>query len=64
MKYTIYDNWNKEVLHTFNKKKECENWIIDGLMSCEGAERDHYVSMLGQLKSGEKTLCYWEGWSR
>lgn len=60
MRYTIYDNWNNQVLHTFNRKKDCKDWLLHGMFVCEGAERDHYVYMLIQFEEGKKTLCYWE----
>lgn len=42
----------------FKNKKEAKSWIMDGLMGCEGAERDHYVSLLQQLEMGLDRLDY------
>lgn len=52
----IRDNWSK----TFNSKKAAKIWIMNGLMSTDGAEQSHYVSMLLQLEAGETTLDYWK----
>lgn len=60
MKYVVFDNNLAKILKSFKTKKEIYDWIMIGLYVCEGAERDHYVSMLNQLNRGKKTLCYWE----
>ena len=31
---------------------------MEGMFSCEGSERDRYVSMLGQLYEGRANLNY------
>lgn len=46
------------VLRSFSSKKAAKAWIMRGMCSCEGAEQEHYVLMLGQLESGETTLYY------
>ena len=60
MKYVIFDNELARILRSFKTKKDCRGWLMEGLYACQGAERDHYVSMLQQLDCGKKTLCYWE----
>ena len=40
------------------ERDEVYNWIIDGLRGTQGAERDHYVSLLLQLEGGKKMLDY------
>lgn len=40
-------------------KKNCKEWILDGLYKTEGAEQEHYVNMLRQLDMGKKTIGYW-----
>lgn len=44
----------------FSGRKAAREWIMEGLFGCDGAERDHYVSMLGQLEAGRSNLDYWE----
>lgn len=61
MKITIKDIDNKGgvyTLRTFSSKKDARTWIMEGLRSCEGAEREHYVDMLMQLEGGATTLYY------
>ena len=61
MKVTIKNINNKGeeyVLRSFSSKKAAKAWIMRGMCSCEGAEQEHYVLMLGQLESGETTLYY------
>jgi len=60
MRYVIFDNYRAEIIRSFSNKKDCRDWVMSGMFSCEGAEREHYVNMLGQLENGKKTLSYWE----
>lgn len=45
-------------LKTFRSVKSAETWLMEGMFSCEGSERDRYVSMLGQLYEGRAILNY------
>jgi hypothetical protein len=59
MRYFIIDNLNgNKTLQTFRNKKDCRAWLMKGLYETDGAERDHYVSMLSQLDMGKKVLEY------
>lgn len=61
MKVTIrkYDNKGEDVeLRSFNTKRAARIWIIHGILSCEGAEQEHYASMLRQLDDGKTTVYY------
>jgi len=61
MKYCVIDNMRgNEVIVSFGNKRECREWLMEGMYGCEGAERDHYVSMLQQLDHGKRTLEYWD----
>lgn len=42
----------------FRSRKAAKEWIMEGLVGCEGAEREHYVNMLVELESGKNTLTY------
>ena len=42
----------------FHSEEECLLWLLDGITSTEGAERDHYANMLGQMKKGKRVLFY------
>lgn len=46
------------ILRRFPNSKKCREWLMDGIMSCEGAERDHYVNMLQRLEAGDRRLYY------
>ena len=46
------------LLRSFSSKKSARAWIMQGMFETEGAERDHFVSMLEQLECGETTLFY------
>ena len=59
-RYMTFDNRTLKPIKLFNKKKDVENHLIDGLMSTEGAESDHFKYMLRQLYFGRKILLYWE----
>lgn len=48
----------RRVIHTFATGVSCREWIMRGLNACEGAEREHYASLLSQLESGEHELSY------
>lgn len=54
----INNKGEEYVLRSFSSKKAAKAWIMRGMCSCEGAEQEHYVLMLGQLESGETTLYY------
>jgi hypothetical protein len=61
MKVVIKDINSKGGVYTlrsFSSKKAAKAWIMRGMCSCEGAEQEHYVMMLGQLEAGETTLYY------
>ena len=45
----------------FNSRKSAREWIMSGLFSCEGAERDHYVDMLSQLEESENKVLDYSG---
>lgn len=59
MKYAIYDEHLAQVLTGFDRKSDCRNWLMEGMFGTDGAEREHYCDMLGQLESGRTTLLYW-----
>lgn len=56
--YTIVDRYQSDWKKTFKSATECKAWLMEGLMACEGAERDHYVDMLTEFMSGNTTLHY------
>jgi len=58
MKYCIIDTDRFNIIKSFKTKKECRAWLMEGMFSCEGAERDHYVNMLSELECGKKSLKY------
>ena len=59
MRYFIIDNLNgNRTLQSFRSKRDCRSWLMDGLYGTDGAERDHYVSMLSQLDMGKMVLEY------
>lgn len=59
MRYFIIDNLDKNrTLQTFRNKKDCRAWLMEGLCGTDGAEQEHYVSMLMQLDEGKKVLEY------
>jgi len=59
MRYFIIDNLDgNRTLQSFKSKKDCRAWLMEGLYGTDGAERDHYVSMLSQLDMGKKVLEY------
>ena len=53
---SVVDRWNSKWKRTFKTAAEAEDWLLDGMASCEGAERDHYVNMMMELKGGAKIL--------
>lgn len=57
-KYKIIDRYNRDWSKEFSSKKECLEWVLEGMRSCDGAERDHYVDMLMELQTGATTLHY------
>lgn len=55
---TVYFSKTGADERVFRNKTEAKSWIMAGLMGCEGAERDHYVSLLQQLEMGLDRLDY------
>lgn len=56
--YAIVDVDGFTVIKAFRTKRECRAWLMDGMFSCEGSERDRYVNMLAELECGKKSLTY------
>lgn len=42
----------------FKNKTLAKRWLTKGMLSCEGSERDRYVSMYAQLEAGSRCLDY------
>ena len=42
----------------FSSRTKAREWIMSGIFGCDGAERDHYVSLLIQLDAGLTLLDY------
>lgn len=58
-KYRIHFHYNKPMPpREFSSRAGVMEWIMDGMRSTEGAERDHYVDLLLQLDRGRKELNY------
>ena len=63
--FEVYDRRNSEkrepegLLRRFPNADKCREWLMDGIKSCEGAERDHYVNMLTAMESGDHRLYYY-----
>ena len=63
--FEVYDRWNSAkrepegLLRRFPNADKCREWLMDGIKSCEGAERDRYVNMLRAMKSGDHRLYYY-----
>ena len=63
--FEVYDRWNSAkrepegLLRRFPNADKCREWLMDGIKSCEGAERDRYVNMLQAMKSGDHRLYYY-----
>lgn len=55
---TVFFGKTRAPEKTFNGEAAAREWIMGGLMGCEGAERDHYVSLLQQLEMGLDRLDY------
>lgn len=58
MKYCIINTDRFTILRSFKTKRECLDFLELGMLSCEGSERERYVSMIVQLKDGKKSLKY------
>lgn len=61
MKIVIKRYGNKseaQLLRSFSSRKAACIWITEGLFCTEGAEQEHYASMLEQLESGKTTIFY------
>ena len=56
--YSIVFKNEKIQPKVFRSKRDCWNFLLDGLYATEGAESEHYLSMMKQLESGCKTLVY------
>ena len=63
--FEVYNRWNSAkrepegLLRRFPNADKCREWLIDGIKSCEGAERDRYVNMLQAMESGDHRLYYY-----
>ena len=57
-KYTVFASQRYFPEKTFSTKKSIRSWIMEGLRGTEGAERDHYVSMLLQLDEVKTRIDY------
>lgn len=58
MTYKIIDSRSATFEKTFATKSSCKAWLMEGMMACDGAERDHYVGMLCQMDEGKNILDY------
>ena len=38
----------------WDSREEAENFFLEGVMCCEGSERDRYATILSKLMSGRK----------
>ena len=57
-KYTItFGKMDKDMV--FKSRAAAKRWIVEGLFGTEGAESEHYASLLGQLAEGRTVLDYW-----
>ena len=63
--FEVYYRWNSAkrepegLLRRFPNADKCREWLMSGIRSCEGAERDHYVNMLTAMESGDHRLYYY-----
>lgn len=63
--FEVYDHWNSSkcqpvrLIRRFPNADKCREWLMDGIKSCEGAERDRYVNMLQAMESGDHRLYYY-----
>ena len=63
--FEVYDRWNSAkrepegLLRRFPNADKCREWLMSGIRSCNGAERDHYVNMLKAMESGNHRLYYY-----
>ena len=63
--FEVYERWNSArrepegLLRRFPNADKCREWLMSGIRSCEGAERDHYVKMLQAMESGNHRLYYY-----
>ena len=58
MCYTIIDSRCGTFRKDFATKSSCKAWLMEGIMGCDGAERDHYVGMMCQMEEGKSILDY------
>ena len=47
VKVRVYGKWKK-----FKSRIDAMNFFMDGIISCDGAERDRYTGIYFQLKAG------------
>ena len=63
--FEVYERWNSAkrkpegLLRRFPSADKCREWLMKGIRSCEGAERDHYVNILTAMESGDHRLYYY-----
>ena len=63
--FEVYERWNSSkcqpdgLIRRFPNADKCREWLMDGIKSCNGAERDHYVNMLTAMESGDHRLYYY-----
>lgn len=56
--FTIIDSRDSHFSEFFTSKASCKEWIMEGMTGTDGAERDHYVSLLCQMEGGKNVLDY------
>lgn len=56
--WTVVFPYGDERERKFDDEKELVRWLKEGMYSCEGAERDHYVNMLAEYDAGKMVLHY------
>lgn len=47
VKVRVYGKWKK-----FKSREEAMNFFMEGMIACDGAERDRYLSIYFQLRDG------------
>lgn len=47
VKVRVYGKWK-----TFKSHEEAMNFFMEGMIACDGAERDRYTGIYFQLKAG------------
>lgn len=56
--YRVVFPYGEERERKFYDEDKLVYWLKNGMYSCEGAERDHYVNMLAEYDAGETVLHY------